>query len=74
MEIQIKDSIKLIGKKMIDMTNKLDLYDTNKLKEAKEIINKVYEYNWFPSTSLTKKLGTILGKLDKIIEDYGEVN
>lgn len=54
------------------MANKLDLYDTNRLKEARETINKVYEYNWFPSTPLTKKLGTILGKLDKIIEDYGE--
>lgn len=54
------------------MNNKLDLYDTNRLKEAREIIKKVYEYNWFPSTSLTKKLGTILSKLDKIIESHGE--
>jgi hypothetical protein len=54
------------------MTNKLDLYDTNRLKEAIKIINKVYEYNYFPSTPLTKKLWTILGKLDKIIENYGE--
>ena len=54
------------------MRNKLDLYDTNRLKEAREIIDKVYEYNWFPSTSLTKKLSTILSKLDKILEDHGE--
>lgn len=54
------------------MKNELDLYDTHKLKEAREIINNVYEYNWFPSTSLTKKLGTILSKLDKIIESHGE--
>ena len=54
------------------MENKLDLYDTNRLKEARKIINKVYEYNRFPSTPLTKKLWTILGKLDKIIENYGE--
>ena len=54
------------------MNNKLDLYDTHKLKEAREIINKVYEYNWFPSTSLTKKLATILIKIDKIIESHGE--
>lgn len=54
------------------MENKLDLYDTNRLKEARKIINKVYGYNYFPSTSLTKKLWTILGKLDKIIENYGE--
>lgn len=56
------------------MNNKLDLYDTHKLEEAREIIKKVYEYNWFPSTSLTKKLDTILDKLDKIIESYGEEN
>ena len=54
------------------MTNKLDLYDTNRLKDAIEIIKKVYEYNWFPSTPLTKKLGTVLSKLDKILECYGE--
>lgn len=54
------------------MKNKLDLCDTNGLKEAREIINHVYEYTYFPSTSLTKKLWTILGKLDKIIENYGE--
>ena len=54
------------------MENKLDLYDTKRLKEVREIINKVYEYNWFPSTSLTKKLGTVLSKLDRIIADYGK--
>jgi hypothetical protein len=55
-----------------NMKNKLDLYDTNRLKDAREIIQMVYEYNWFPSTSLTKKLDTILSKLNKILEDYGE--
>ena len=54
------------------MKNKLDLYDTNKLKEAIKIIEKVYEYNYMPSSSLTKKLITILGKLNHIIKDYGE--
>ena len=62
----------IMNRKEVYMKNKLDLYDTNRLKEAREIINKVYEYNWFPSTSLTKKLSTILNKLDKVIEDYGE--
>lgn len=51
------------------MTNKLDLYDTNKLKEARKLINEVYEYNWLPSTPLTKKLNTVLKKLDGIIEN-----
>ena len=54
------------------MIIKLDLYDTNKLKEAREIINKVYEYNYMPSTSLTNKLDTIIRKLDNIINEYGE--
>ena len=51
------------------MANKLDLYDTNKLKQARKLINEVYEYNWFPSTPLTKKLDTILKKLDSVIEN-----
>ena len=51
------------------MANKLDLYDTNKLKEARKLINEVHEYNWFPSTPLTKKLDTILKKLDSVIEN-----
>jgi len=50
------------------MANKLDLYDTNKLKEARKLINEVHEYNWLPSTPLTKKLNTILNKLDSVIE------
>ena len=51
------------------MANKLDLYDTNKLKEARKLISQVHEYNWFPSTRLTKKLETILKKLDNVIEN-----
>lgn len=51
------------------MANKLDLYDTNKLKQARKLINEVYEYNWFPSTPLTQKLDTILRKLDNVIEN-----
>lgn len=50
------------------MKNKLDAYDTNKLDKAKELILQVYEYNYMPSTPLTKKLDTILNKLDNIIE------
>lgn len=49
------------------MENKLDEYDINKLKEAKKLILEVYEYNYMPSTSLTKRLDTVLRKLDSII-------
>lgn len=51
------------------MANKLDLYDTNKLKEARKLIIEVYEYSFCPHTPLTKKLDTILKKLDNIIEN-----
>ena len=56
------------------MNNQLDLYDTNRLKEAIKIIEKVYEYNYMPSSSLSNKLFTILSKLNKIINDHGEEN
>ena len=49
------------------MANKLDEYDVNKLKEAKKLIFEVYEYNYMPSTSLSKRLDTVLRKLDSII-------
>ena len=54
------------------MKDKLDLYDTNRLKEAVNIVEKVYEYNYTPSSSLSNKLFTILSKLNKIINDHGE--
>ena len=54
------------------MANKLDKYDTDKLKEARKLIYKVYEYNFKPSDSLSKKLETILKKIDNIIENDGE--
>ena len=62
------------------MKNKLDEYDTNKLKEAKRLILQVYEYNYMPSTPLTKKLDIVIRKLENIIENeqrepfYWEVN
>lgn len=49
------------------MANKLDEYDINKLKEAKRLILEVYEYNYISSTSLTKRLCTILRKIDSVI-------
>lgn len=55
------------------MANKLDRYDTNKMKEARKIINQVYEYNYkSESDSLSKRLETILKKIDNIIENDGE--
>lgn len=54
------------------MKNKLDRYDTNKLKEAVKIIREVYEYNYTPSGSLSNRLFTILNKLNYIIENEGE--
>lgn len=54
------------------MANKLGLYDANKLIEARKLINQVYEYSYFPSTPLTKKLETIIHKLDHILENEVE--
>lgn len=52
------------------MKTELDLYDITKLQEAKKLIYSVYEYNYFPGRALTKKLNTILDKLEDIINQY----
>ena len=54
------------------MVNKLDKYDTDKLKQAREIILQVYEYNFKTSDPLSARLETILKKIDLVIEGYGE--
>ena len=56
------------------MANKLDLYDINKLEDARRIIYKVYEYNFKPSEPLSKKLETILKKIDSLIEENNKEN
>ena len=55
------------------MANKLDKYDTDKLKDARKLIYQVYEYNFKSRNDpLSKKLETILKKIDNIIENDGE--
>ena len=54
------------------MANKLDEYDTNKLREALRLINEVAEYNFVPSSSLSKKLQTAVNKLQNIIDTEQE--
>ena len=49
------------------MKNNLDEYDMNKFKKARQLILEIYEYNYISSTSLTKRLNTILNKMDDII-------
>ena len=52
------------------MENKLDLYDKNKLKEARNLVRQVYEYNFKSRYDyLSSKLETILKKIDNLIED-----
>lgn len=46
-------------------------YDTNLLKKAREILNNVYTLN-FDSSRKTKLLGTVINKLDRILEEFGE--
>ena len=46
-----------------------DEYDLNRLKEARNILNKVYEYNYSTYKPEEKKLLTVIKKLDAIIEN-----
>lgn len=48
-----------------------DRYDTQKLEEARKILNKVYEYNYDHSRKETLLL-TVINKLDRLIADFGE--
>lgn len=51
------------------MANELDLYDTDKLREARKLVYQVYEYNFKSRNDpLSKKLETILKKLDNLID------
>ena len=55
------------------MENKLDNYDTIKLKDARNIIMYVYNYNFKSRKDpLSAKLETVLKKIDHILEEYGE--
>ena len=46
----------------------LDAYDTEKLLEARKLVLEVYEYNYkSDSDPLTKKLTTILKKMDHLL-------
>ena len=52
------------------MANKLDLYDKIKLKEARNIICDIYDCNYKTQhDSLSRKLKTILKKIDSLIKE-----
>ena len=46
-------------------------YDSDLLKRAREILQNVYTVN-YDSSRKTKLLGTIVNKLDRILEEFGE--
>ena len=48
---------------------KLDEYDRRELIKAEEIIVKIYNYNYVPSSPLTKKLDTILNKIQNLLNE-----
>ncbi len=48
--------------------NKLDRYDTLKLIEARKIIDGIRDYNNICSSPLYKKLNTVVGKIDSILD------
>lgn len=55
------------------MQNKLDTYDTKLLKDVRSTIKGMYEYNFKSRKDpLSAKLGTVLKKIDHILEEYGE--
>ena len=51
--------------------NMIDQIDKEKLEEARQLIWEVQDYNYLSdSDPLFKKLGTIICKIDKIIEKH----
>jgi len=51
--------------------NMIDRYDKEKLEAARQLIWAVQDYNYkSDSDPLFKKLGTIICKIDKIIEKH----
>lgn len=60
----------LLIKGMEMRKHKLDAYDKEKLEKARDLIQRVYEYHYGDSymTSETKRLETILSKLEYLIE------
>ena len=52
------------------MDGKFGVYDVEKLKEARAILEMIYEYNFGAASmnKLWKRLETIIRKLDELIE------
>lgn len=48
--------------------NKLDRYDARKLEEMLVILRQIENYNYVPSSRLSKKLETIDNKLVHLLE------
>ena len=46
-------------------------YDTDLLKRAREILQTLYAVN-YDGGRKTKLLGTVINKLDRILEEFGE--
>lgn len=54
------------------MNNTLDFYDTRRLKLLLDSLIAMADYNYVPNSPLTNKLNTIIKKIEKVIDDYGE--
>ena len=55
------------------MQNKLDKFDAIKLEEARNVIAEVYDYHFKSRKDpLSRKLETLLKKIDHILEEYGQ--
>ena len=59
-----------MAKRIYTRAIRFDEYDTKKLAEVKDTLCRVYEYN-FDHSAKEKKLQTIIGKLEALIDEYG---
>ena len=51
---------------------RLDEYDKDKLRNARKLIEEIADYNYVPSSPVSKKLDTILNKIDKLLVENKE--
>ena len=50
------------------MRNKLDRYDAQRLMKVLGTLREIYDYNYVPSSPLSKKLGTLCRKVEGLLD------
>ena len=54
------------------MKNKLQKFDKERVETAYIILKDTYDYTYIPHTPLTRKLETILNKIEKLLQEESE--